>query len=245
MNPGKVARITRVVNATWQWGHDARLLRAVAEGATVVAVVEGRTRTDDPVHVRAILGILLWQVAQVLRSGALAGCALAVRRTAPVRLVRWRSLKASAAGAGVQQRNLLHSVLVERVTAQGQTTVYEDHLIVVHNPLEHTGRQDDAVRAVRARRVRVQQRATTVRAKVAARLRQATGRPVVRRVVRWMVVGDFNRPHDAERRALGGLHSAGHDVMGVVWGDDWGHLEVTSAPYPDTDHHVLTIKEHR
>jgi len=227
----------RVANLTWQWGGDAALLDDVTgDEVDVAALVEARDIDDDPVPVARVLGSA-WQVAQRLASGALAGCALAVRKSSATRLARWQSIKAAAAGHKVQQRNLIHAVLLTKTP----TVVHEDHVIVIHNPLKSTGKQLDAVRAVRRRQAVVAHRATSVRARAAARARRATGRPVRTRVVRWIVLGDFNQSHAAERAALGGTGSDGHDVMGAVWGHGWGDITVTSQARPHTDHHVLTI----
>lgn len=228
-----------LTNLTWQWRGDDALIRATARG-DVACLVEARTSNDQPVRVHSALGAA-WKVAQRVATGALAGCALAVRRTSGIRIARWQSLLASRAGHDVQQRNLIHAVLVERTPA----LVVETHVILVHNPLQHTGRQDEAVRAVRARKVRVQLRATTVRAKVAAKLRRAAGRPVRLRVVRWVVLGDFNRPHAEERKALGGDWSAGHDPIGAVFSPEWDRAttQVTFRRIEHADHDTLTIKE--
>lgn len=219
-----------IANLAWQEGGDERLVRAVAEG-DVAAYVESRDRHDNPVRIKLILGTG-FRVIQRLGSGAVAGSAFAVRRTSPVKVARWSSRRASRAsrrGGGVQDRYALVVVLVEKT----KELVVETHLVIVHNPLRGTLRQDDSIDTVRglvgrasARRSRIQRR------------RSVTGR---RRIVRWAVVGDFNTGHANMRHQLGGTGSLGVEVMGFVHGPGWGHPKLSTRNRPESDHPILTI----
>ncbi|MDN4174746.1 hypothetical protein QWY28_17425 [Nocardioides sp. SOB77] len=227
--------VHRAANMAYQLGGDAQLLRRLADGwtdddgtrhaaADVLELVECRTRDNQPLDVAEILGPG-WDVRQDLRSADRAGSVVAVRRRSGVRIV-WSRLqlasRASRAGAGVQDRYRRASVLVDH---RGPF-----RLGVQHDPLRSTGRQDDARRSSLAW-VRRARRAMSRRAAAAVR----------RLPLRWMYVGDPNRPHHAVRAELGAPHSHGADVMTRVWSAGWGRARVSADRLSGTDHHVLTF----
>lgn len=225
--------VHRAANMAYQLGGDAQLLHQLANGwtdrdgtvhppADVLELVECRTRDNRPFDVAAILGDD-WKVAQDTSTADRAGSVVAVRRGSGVRLL-WSRLQlaseASRRGAGVQDRYRRASLL-----ADGRGPF---RLGVQHDPLRSTGRQDDARRSAVA----------WVR-----RARRAMGRRLARRVrpLRWMYVGDPNRPHHAVRAELGAPHSHGKDVMTRVWSAGWGRVHVSADRLAGTDHHVLTF----
>lgn len=208
-----------IANAAWQLGGDAALVKAVARG-DVAAYCECRDRNDRPIRVGRILGAG-YRTLQTLTSGAAAGCALAIKVDGPVTLARGRTLVASLPGHGVQQRDIREGVLLAR-----DDVVIETHLLVVHNPLLSTHRQDDAVRSVKRRVEALERRARRLHGK---------------RVVRWAVVGDFNMGHAEMARRIGAPHSRGVEVMGFVYSQGWHDVDLHTRRLPGSDHPVLTI----
>lgn len=133
--------VYRTVNAAWQMGHNAALIREVAKGADVLALVECRDARNRPVNVKRILGADWW-VQQDLRSGARAGSVTAVRKGSGVGVKRSSLRRLSDRGHKVQVRYQRVTVLRDH----GQRVV----LTVAHNPLPSTGRMRQAVTRTQA-----------------------------------------------------------------------------------------------
>jgi hypothetical protein len=235
-----------IVNGTWQWPKDGPLLRYAAAFATVLGVVEARTRLNEPVDVRRILRRPIkaarrrirrglrrpvpgydagWRVSQDTADGATAGTAVAVRRRSRVRLrrfTRWVSNRAGSTRRGAVQ------------TRWGYVAHLVDHgirtrVIVLHWATQNSGQQHQSRAALR-RAVRRAERAG----------------------VRWIVLADVNTDPRALARELGatGVHYDG--VMAVIWGEPdsaerdgrgWGHMATEVLRHDATDHVILTATE--
>jgi hypothetical protein len=128
-------------NLAWQLGGDARLVRELAADSDVLALVECRTRENEPVDVAAILGDS-WRVWQDTSSGARSGTAIAVRKVSDVKVRRAQRLselvRVSIGTSKVQARYLRRVKLRD---SEGKLTV-----MAVHIPLASTGLQDEAMR---------------------------------------------------------------------------------------------------
>lgn len=211
------------VNAAWQWRGDVPLLRYAATLATVLGVVEARTRTNEPVEVGRILG-RLWRVAQDTRDGATASTALAVRTFSQVRLKRvstWISNRAGSWRTSVQTRRMK----IGHVVDNGIRT----RVIVLHFAIVNSGQQHQSKRAL-ARAVRRAERAG----------------------VRWIVLGDFNTNVHALARELGADWCHAVDVMGAFGGAPesakrdgrgWGHIAKDVRRHDKTDHGIPVVTE--
>lgn len=130
-------------NMAFQLGGDARLLRELAEDADALLLVECRTKDNQPIDVKAILGPDWW-VGQNLRNAALSGTAIAIRKRGPVKRRRiaalLRLVRVSGPGREVQARYLREALIRDE---DGPAT-----LMAVHIPLTSTGQQDEAVDVV-------------------------------------------------------------------------------------------------
>jgi hypothetical protein len=235
-----------IVNGTWQWRGDAPLLRYAAAFATVLGVVEARTRLNEPVDVRKILRHPIkaarrrirrglrrpvpgydagWRVSQDVTDGATAGTAIAIRRGGRVRLKRfttWISNRAGSTRRGAVQTRWGH---VAHLVDHGIRT----RVIVLHWATLNSGQQHQS-RASLRRAVRRAERAG----------------------VRWIVLADVNTDPAVLARELGAAGSHRHGVMAIIWGAPdsavrdgrgWGRMATQVLHHDATDHVILTATE--
>lgn len=135
--------VYRGANLAWHLGGDPTLVRDVSFGADALVLVECRTKDNQPIDIKAILGNDWW-VGQDLRNAAIAGTAIAIRKRGPVKRRRivalLRLVQISGPGRSVQAR-YLRSVPIR--DTEGNATLFG-----VHIPLESTGQQYEAVAVV-------------------------------------------------------------------------------------------------
>lgn len=200
--------VYRAANLWWNSdGGDRRLVRTLAKDADVLALVECRTSDNKPLDIREILGVE-WRVFQNTTDAARAGSAIAVHRDSGVRWRRpfpTRARVMSAPGRDVQTRYLRTARLIDD---RGPVTIGVPHI-----PLEDTGRQDDAIRTLRAW------------------WHRTPGRKVI--------LGDGNMPHAELQKRIGAAYSDGADVMFVCWSTGWPAMTTKAARMSGTDHNVL------
>lgn len=131
-------------NLAWQMGGDARLVRELAWHSDALVFVEARTRDNQPIDIKAILGDGWW-VGQNLRNAALSGTAIAIRKGGSVKRRRVvaayrRLVQISRPGRKVQAR-YLRAVPVR--DPDGNATLIGGHI-----PILSTGQQPEAIAAV-------------------------------------------------------------------------------------------------
>lgn len=135
--------VYRGVSLAWHLGGDTTLVRRVAEGSDALVFLECRTKDNEPIDIRAILGPGWW-VGQNLTNPALSGTAIAIRKGGPVKRRRLAALlrlvRISRPGRKVQAR-YLRSVPIR--DEQGNATLFG-----VHIPLASTGQQGEALGVV-------------------------------------------------------------------------------------------------
>ena len=131
--------VYRGANLAWQLDGDPTLVRDVAVGADALVFVECRTKDNEPIDIRGILGPGWW-VGQNLTNAALSGTAIAIRKGGAVKRRRlvalMRLVQVSGPGRDVQAR-YLRSVPIH--DDQGNATLFG-----VHIPLESAGQQGEA-----------------------------------------------------------------------------------------------------
>lgn len=208
-----------VVNAAWQLGGDVELLRSVAAQHEVLGIVEARTRNNQPLDVKAILGPD-YAVRQNTRTAATAGTAIAIRKGAGVTGAWWQSFLMNRGNGAVQAR-----YLKQLIVRDGSGPV---RLGVAHLALESSGMHEEGIRACKA---------FVERSRAAMTRAHRQGRPLPR----WLLLADGNESHESIGKKLHAPFSCGADVMGAWWSTGWGNAECLTRPWPNTDHHVLTL----
>lgn len=199
-------------NLAWQLGGDRQLVLSLAAKADVLALVECRNFANEPVDVKKILGDG-WHVWQNLRSGALAGTAIAVREDSEVKRRRITGpiseLVQISQGTHDVQARYLRSVKLR--DDDGPLTV-----MGAHAPLKSTGLQDEAM------------------AVISRKWRGTRGRKVM--------FADGNQPPAEFADALGAPHFSGSGVMTVVWSHGWDDFETTWKARAGSDHKTATFR---
>ena len=135
--------VYRGANLAWQLNGDARLVRELASGADALVLVECRTKDNQPINIKGILGDPWW-VGQNTRTAALSGTAIAIRKGSTVKRRRidglLRLVQISGPGRKVQAR-YLRSVPIR--DEHGNATLFGAHI-----PLASTGQQGEAIGVV-------------------------------------------------------------------------------------------------
>jgi len=212
--------VYRAVNATFQLGHNATLIRTAAEGVDVLGLVECRDAKNQPVDVAAILGSE-FDTRQDTSSGARAGSVLTVRKSSGIKVKRSRLRLLSAAARGVQRRDMRVTTILE--------PGYRTRVIVAHNPTPDTGKQPQAVRRTRRAISHARRWANRARRKLGLRQR------------RWIWLGDANMQPDDFARAIDAPHHFGAKPMVAAWSEGFGDVQVAAQRFDGSDHAVLTI----
>jgi len=137
-------RVFGGANLAWQLGGDARLILELAEKHDALALVECRTKDNEPIDVAAILGPDWW-VSQDVTDGATAGTAIAIRKGGKVKRRRiaaaYRAVvRISSGNSRVQSRYLRAAPI--RVGWKRAT------LMAAHIPTRSSGKQDEAIAVV-------------------------------------------------------------------------------------------------
>lgn len=202
----------RGANLAWQLGGDRRLVRDLADGADALVLVECRTRDNCPVDVRAILGDR-WLVRQNMRSPALSGTVIALRKGGSVKLrrnspQRARLVRINTSGNGVQAR-YLRSIPV--TDSQGDAMLFGAHM-----PIRSTGKQDEAVAAIRTE------------------WRAIGGRK--------LMFADGNMRPAAFAEEVTIPHFDGNGVMFWGWSKGWPDVDVTWRQDDGSDHKTGTFR---
>lgn len=199
-------------NLAWQVGGDARLVRELAEDKDALVLVECRTKDNEPVDVRAILGSD-WSVSQNLRNAALSGTAIAIRKRGRIRRRRVthalrRLVQISRGASDVQARYL------RAVPLRDENGPFA--LMGAHIPIKSTGQQDEALGVVTE-----VWRATSGRKAI---FMDGNGRPS-------LVAATVTAPH-----------YSGDGVMAWGWSHGWSDARVFWHAMRGSDHKAGTFR---
>lgn len=203
--------VYRGVNMAWQLGGDAQLVRDMAAGADALVLVECRTKDNKPIDIRGILGPDWW-VGQNIRTAALSGTAIAIRKRGTVKRRRLvgllRLVQVSGPGRDVQAR-YLRSVPIR--DSQGNATLFG-----VHIPLASTGQQGEALGVV----------SDTWMATKGRKL----------------LFADCNSAPAAFAANVTAPHHDGDGVVVWLWSQGWENVRVFWKKRKSTDHKVGTLR---
>lgn len=201
-------------NLAWQLGGDAALVLELAKGADALVLVECRTKDNRPIDVRAILGPDWW-VGQNLRSAALSGTAIAIRKGGTVKRRRlaglFRLVRISGPGRGVQAR-YLRAVPIR--DSEGNATLFGAHI-----PLASTGQQGEALGVVHDT------------------WRSTKGRK--------LLFADGNSRPDAFAANVSAPNHDGDGVVVWVWSRGWELVRVSWRKRRGSDHAVGALRTDR
>lgn len=193
-------------NLAWQLGGDARLLHVLAEDADVLALVECRTKANEPVDVRDALGDG-WSVAQNTRTAALSGSAIALRKGGSVKRRRvvetLRRLRQVSRGTSDVQARYVRTMPIR--DADGPATLF-----VVHIPLVSTGLQAEALAALEHL------------------WRTTKGRKIL--------FADCNSRPAGFAATIGAPHHSGDGVVVWCWSRGWSNVRVSWRKRKGSDH---------
>lgn len=215
------------VNCAWQLGGDVRLLRTASSLVDVLQPVECRDKDMRPIDVAAILGPE-WMVRQTLTddfgrpSSALAGSAIAVRKSAGIVIHNSRLIKLSEPGKEVQAR-------YQRITVLREPSGWVTEAAAGHIPLLGTGRQDDAMKRVAAWRQAAGRRRND------QRLARREGERL------WIWQGDANMPLNMFASRIDAPHHYGSNVMVSAWSTGWGPVDGRAVRVPGSDHPMVIV----
>lgn len=200
-------------NMAWQLGGDAKLLLLLADDADGLVLLECRTKDNEPIDVRAILG-RNWRVWQDLSSPARAGTVIALRKGGRIRR-RWGVQTKRALVRVARRGPKLQDRYLRTLPVTGPDGPFE--LMGVHQPLHSTGQQGAAFDESRAV------------------WRSTPGRKVA-------FMDGNTRPALAAQAITAPNHS-GNGVLVWCWSAGWQDVDVSWRKRKGTDHEVGTFKK--